>query len=397
VVGVVLDVSERKRLEEQLRQAQRMEAVGRLAGGVAHDFNNLLTAILSFGSFALDALHRQDPAYEDVSEMLNAAKRAEALTAQLLAFSRQKPVSPRVINVNDVVTELERMLRRLLGEDIEVATALASELGTVRIDPNALEQVVVNLAINARDAMPGGGRLTIETAHAELEENVGAPKDVAVPTGSYVMLAVSDTGTGIDEATQARIFEPFFSTKRPGHGTGLGLATCYGIVKQAGGHIWLYSEPGKGTTFKVYLPRISDKPEVARKPKSVETLGGSERVLIVEDDEQVRRLAARALSRLGYRVSTATSGGEAINLCEGLEPIDLLLTDVVMPEMSGMQLIECVAALQPKMVSLFMSGYAASAVAERGVPDPERRLIQKPFTPEGLARAVRRALDERGA
>jgi PAS domain S-box-containing protein len=395
VVGVMLDLSERRALEDQLRQAQKMEAVGRLAGGVAHDFNNLLTAIFSFGQFVLDALREGDPAYADMEEVLKAAKKAESLTAQLLAFSRSKPVSPKTISINLLVEEMDRMLRRVVGEDVDVSTNLSPDLCNVRVDPGSLEQVIVNLAVNARDAMMEGGKLTIETANAQLDDEYGKAHGVQVPAGNYAVLAVSDDGAGMDKETQSRIFEPFFTTKESGRGTGLGLSTCYGIIRQAGGYIWVYSEIGAGTTFKIYLPRdLADVEETRTRPDPA-TLRGSETILVAEDDEQVRRLAVRALSRLGYRVIEAANGGEALLKCE-LSPdeIDLLLTDVVMPEMSGKQLAERLTPLRPGMRVLYMSGYTANAIVHRGVLDPGTHMLQKPFTPEILARKVRDVLDD---
>jgi PAS domain S-box-containing protein len=394
VVGVVLDLTERKRLESQLRQAQKMQAVGRLAGGVAHDFNNLITAILSFGDFVLKELRPQDPTYEDMEEVLKAARRAEGLTGQLLAFSRCKPVSPRAIDVNDTVNDMDRMLRRILGEDIDLLASLAFHPWSVQMDPTALEQVLVNLAINARDAMPQGGKLTIETQNVDLDEGYGPQHGAYISPGAYVVLAVSDNGIGMDAVTQERLFEPFFTTKETGKGTGLGLATCYGIVKQAGGYIWVYSELGHGTTFRIYLPRVAERPE--RTPVSTErgSLRGSETIVLVEDDSQVRRLAVRALARMGYEILEAANGGEAIIQCEGAERVDLLLSDVVMPTIGGKELADRLLPLHPDMKVLFMSGYTADAILHRGVLEPGVRLLQKPFTPELLARAVRNALDE---
>jgi PAS domain S-box-containing protein len=394
VVGVMLDLSERRRLEAQLQQAQKMEAVGRLAGGVAHDFNNLLTVIFSFGNFVLDELRDGEPVHDDMQEVLKAAKRAERLTSQLLAFSRRKPVSPKVLSINTLVGEMDRMLRRLVGEDVDVSTRLSDHLWNVRIDPGSLEQVVVNLAVNARDAMLEGGKLTIETDNADIDEEYSAAHGSKVPEGQYVVLAISDDGVGMDAATQARIFEPFFTTKGSGKGTGLGLSTCYGIVKQAGGYIWVYSEPGRGTTFRIYLPRVVEETERVPILRPPESLSGTETILVAEDDEQVRRLAARALTRFGYRVVEAANGGEALQVCEQFpERIDLLLTDVVMPEMSGKQLVERLQPLRPEMKVLYMSGYTANAIVHRGVLEPDTHLLQKPFAPEMLARKVRELLD----
>jgi two-component system cell cycle sensor histidine kinase/response regulator CckA len=394
VVGVLLDLTERRRLEAQLQQAQKMEAVGRLAGGVAHDFNNLLTVIFSFGNFVLDELLPEDPVYHDMQEVLKAAKRAEALTSQLLAFSRRKPVSPKVLNINTLVSDMDRMLRRVVGEDVDVSTRLSDQLWNVRIDPGSLEQVVVNLAVNARDAMLDGGRLTIETGNTIISDDYGQRHGAEIPAGDYVLLAMSDDGMGMDEATQAKIFEPFFTTKGAGKGTGLGLSTCYGIVKQAGGYIWVYSEIGKGTTFKIYLPRVVEETDRAPIVRQLESLRGTETILVAEDDDQVRKLAARALTRLGYRVLEAANGSAALIAGETPDEIHLLLTDVVMPEMSGKQLVEKLAPTRPTMKVLYMSGYTANAIMHRGVLDPGTHMLQKPFAPDTLARKVRELLDE---
>jgi hypothetical protein len=394
VVGVMLDLSERRTLEEQLRQAQKMEAVGRLAGGVAHDFNNLLTVIFSFGQFVLDALGEDTPAYVDMQEVLKAARNAETLTAQLLAFSRRRPVSPMAIHVNGLVEDMDRMLRRIVSEDVEVALELAPDLCNVRIDPGSLEQVVVNLAVNARDAMPEGGKLTIATANAEVREPPGSPHVGTIPPGEYAVLSVSDTGMGMDQETTRRIFEPFFTTKEAGKGTGLGLSTCYGIVKQAGGHICVRSELGHGATFEIYLPRIADRAEQVVELPEPTSLQGTETILVVEDDEQVRRLAVRALTRLGYCVVAAANGSDGLRQSQALdEPIHLLLTDVVMPAMSGKKLVGALLPLRPDIKVLYMSGYSANAIVHRGVLEPGTHMIQKPFTPELLARKIREVLD----
>ena len=396
VVGVLVDVTERRRLEEQLRQAQKMEAVGRLAGGVAHDFNNLLTVILSFGNFVLEELDAESAASEDIGEVLKAARKAEGLTSQLLAFSRHKPVAPKVMNVNALVADMDRMLRRVVGEDVDVSTTLDQRLWNVRVDPGSLEQVIVNLSVNARDAMPDGGKLTVETANERLTEAYGEARGVEVPPGDYVVIAVSDNGTGMDEATQKRIFEPFFTTKQVGRGTGLGLATCYGIVRQAGGFIWVYSEVGEGTTFKVYLPRVVSPTDAIEETPPPVDLRGSETVLVAEDNEQVRRLAVRALSRLGYDVLHAANGQEALRVAEhAQQPIDLLLTDVVMPEMNGEHLAKQLAETHGALKVVYMSGYTASAMIHRGALDPGTFLLHKPFTPESLGRKIREALDAR--
>jgi len=387
IAGVVLDLSARKHLEAQLRQAQKMEAVGRLAGGIAHDFNNLLTAILSFGSFAREALAAEDPIGLDIDEILKAGQRAQALTSQLLAFSRRKPVAPRVLNVNEVIEGTQRILRRLLGEDVQVIVQPAADLGNVRIDPDALEQVLLNLAVNARDAMPGGGSLTIKTANATVD-----PMNSVAP-GEYVDIAVIDTGTGMDAATQAQIFEPFFTTKEQGRGTGLGLATCYGIVHQAGGLIQVNSALGEGTTFHVLLPRIEEQAERRSQLRDPENILGNEVILIAEDDEQVRKIAARSLSLLGYTVIEAADGEEALEQYQRRDVgIDLLLTDIVMPRLGGKALAERLRATRPTLPILFMTGHTTLGTV---FDDPESEVLEKPFTPRALAQKVRRLLDAR--
>ena len=388
------DISERKLLEAQLRQAQKMEAVGRLAGGIAHDFNNLLTAIIGYTDLALADLREGDPMRQDMEEILRAAHRAAGLTRQLLAFSRQQVLAPRVLDLNDVVQSVDKMLRRLVGEDIELQSVLAPGLGRVKADPGQLEQVIVNLAVNARDAMPTGGKLTIETANVEMGETRG--RDLAtVPAGRYVMLAITDSGTGMDEETKARIFEPFFTTKQQGKGTGLGLATVYGIVKQSGGFIWVYSEPGHGTTFKIYLPRVEGAADALAPPVGTAAVPrGTETVLIVEDEAAVRALAKTALARKGYRVLEAANGGEALLLCESeRSPIHLLVTDVVMPGLGGADLARRLAPLRPDMKVLFISGYADQAAARHGTIEPGAAYLEKPFSLDALARKVREVLD----
>ena len=388
------DISERKLLEAQLRQAQKMEAVGRLAGGIAHDFNNLLTAIIGYTDLALADLREGDPMRQDMEEILRAAHRAAGLTRQLLAFSRQQVLAPRVLDLNEVVQTVDKMLGRLVGEDIELQSVLAPGLGHVKADPGQLEQVIVNLAVNARDAMPTGGKLTIETADVEMTETQG--RDLTtVPAGRYVMLAITDSGTGMDEETKARIFEPFFTTKQQGKGTGLGLATVYGIVKQSGGFIWVYSEPGHGTTFKTYLPRVEGAADTVASPVGRAAVPrGTETVLIVEDEAAVRALAKTALARKGYRVLEAANGGEALLLCESeRSPIHLLVTDVVMPGLGGADLARRLAPLRPDMKVLFISGYADQAAARHGTIEPGAAYLEKPFSLDALARKVREVLD----
>jgi hypothetical protein len=394
VAGSMIDLTERKLLEAQFRQAQKMEAVGRLAGGVAHDFNNLLTAIFAFGKFVRDTLPPDSRAHKDMGELLRVAKRAENLTGQLLAFSRRQTIAPRVLNLNGIVQDVDRMIRRLLGDDIDFSTNLAPDLWNTRVDRGAFEQVMVNLAVNARDAMPDGGRLTIETQNVELQESYSKQHGAEVAPGSYVLMALSDNGVGMDEETQQHIFEPFYTSKEPGKGTGLGLSTCYGIVKQAGGYIWVYSELGEGTTFKVYLPRVLEHEESPWEAPPPESLRGTERILIAEDNEHVRIIASRSLAELGYVVVQTTNPDEAIAAAgSAAEPFDLLLTDVVMPGMNGKQLAERLQAAQPGLRVLFMTGYTANAVVHRGVLEPGTHLVQKPFTPESLAEKVRQVLD----
>ncbi|MCM2270812.1 MAG: response regulator, partial [Thermoanaerobaculia bacterium] len=385
--------SERARLEAQFRQAQKMEAVGRLAGGVAHDFNNLLSVILGYAEVAMARDGLDDATRADVAEIRRAGESAAALTRQLLAFSRQQVLSPVVLDLNAVVAPLEPMLARLLGEDVVVRLRLAPALGRVEADAHQIEQVVMNLAVNSRDAMPDGGHLTIETADVELDAAY-AEQHVGVEPGHYVMLAISDDGHGMDAATRERLFEPFFTTKEAGKGTGLGLATVYGIVKQSGGHIWIYSESGQGTTFRIYLPRTDGAaPAVVARPPAAPR-GGDETVLVVEDQEALRQLLGRLLSAAGYRVLTASNGAEALALSAAhAGAVDLVLTDVVMPEMGGLELMARLRERHPELRVLFMSGYTEETVARHGVLDPARNFLGKPFTAAELARRVRTLLD----
>ena len=396
VVGLFIDLSARRLLEAQLRQSQKMEAVGQLAGGVAHDFNNLLSAILSFTTFAAEDLGPGHPATADLAEVLRAGERARTLTLQLLAFSRKTPVSPRLLSLNDIVRSAERILRRVVNENIDVVVSLDPGLGNARVDGAAFEQVLMNLTVNARDAMPTGGTLAIDTQNAVFDEPQAAAEDDVIPPGRYVVLALSDSGVGMDLATQARIFEPFFTTKDTTRGTGLGLSTCYGIVKQAGGFIGLHSEVGHGTTFRIYLPREPGPADVVELEQDPGDLRGDEEILIVEDDQQVRAAAVRALSHLGYRVVETGDGAEALACFEGSGPhVDLLLTDVIMPTLSGRELVSRVKARAPAIRVLYISGYAPAAFIHRGLFDESTPMLQKPFTPRSLARKVRQVLGPR--
>jgi signal transduction histidine kinase len=389
------DTTERRRLEEQLRQVQKMDAVGRLAGGVAHDFNNLLTVITSYSELALLGMGDDDPHRGDVVAIRDAAFRAASLTRQLLTFSRRQVVRPAALDLNAVVDGIAPMLRRLIGAEVEIVRKAARPLGRVSADRGQVEQVLINLAVNARDAMPGGGTLTLTTADVELDEQYAALHPPA-SAGAHVMLAVSDTGHGMDETVRARVFEPFFTTKEVGQGTGLGLSTVYGIVRQSGGHIAIYSEPGHGTTVKVYLPRVTAAEAApAELPAAAPALvGGAETVLLVEDDEAVRELARGVLARSGYAVVEARDGRDAVRVAgEALGRVDLLVTDVVMPGLGGRALFAELAARRPGLRVLYMSGYTDDDVLRRGLLDPGMAFLEKPFTATGLARAVRAVLD----
>jgi PAS domain S-box-containing protein len=392
--GCIFDDTRRKELEDQLRQSQKLEAIGQLAGGVAHDFNNLLTAITGHSQMCLRNLQADNPLYRRIEQIKKAGDRAAALTRQLLAFSRKQILQPEILDLNSIVVEMNKMLQRLIGEDIDLMMGLAGDLGKVKADPNQLEQVLMNLSVNARDAMPKGGKLTIETSNTYLSEEF-AGRHIAVPPGDYVMLAVSDTGCGMDTQTQARIFEPFFTTKEVGKGTGLGLATVYGIVNQSGGTIWVYSEPGVGTTFKIYLPRIAGLVAATSvSTNDLELLTGTETVLLVEDEEVVREMASEILQESGYHVLEARHGKEAIDLSKQyVGEIHLMLTDVVMPQMSGRELAEQLAIFRGEMKVLFMSGYTDDAIIHHGVLDEGTAFIGKPFSPDALARKVREILD----
>ena len=394
VEGFLVDVTERKDLESSLLQAQKLDAVGALAGGIAHDFNNLMSAVIGFGELALGRMNAEDSVRAQVEQMVRAGERASAMTNQLLAFSRKQMLQPRVLDLNEVVSESEKLLGRLIEEDIELACVLAADLDAVEADRVQLEQVIVNLVVNARDAMPRGGKLTIETANIELDGNYAA-SHFDVEPGRYVMLAVTDTGLGMDTETQARIFEPFFTTKSQGEGTGLGLATVFGIVKQSGGDVSVYSEPGRGTTFKLYLPRADRRSDRRERTDPGSTwLEGCETILVAEDEELVRELVCEVLEACGYVVLAASSPTQALEVAAGRAgPIDLLLTDVVMPELSGGELAERLTALRPELRVLYSSGYPDDAVVRHGVLEADVAFLAKPFTPETLTRKVREVLD----
>jgi hypothetical protein len=399
VIGVSRDITalkraeaEKTKIEDQLRQAQKLESVGRLAAGVAHDFNNLLTVINGFSRLLLRGMEAGDPLREGLEEIHKAGERAAGLTQQLLAFSRKQMLQPRVLDLNRVVDEMRPMLERLMGEDVEVCVKLHAEATTIRADPHQLGQVLMNLAVNSRDAMPNGGRISIETGlvqwgESEIQSRPGAH------AGPYVMLAVSDTGVGMNEETRGHIFEPFFTTKGVGKGTGLGLSTIHGIVEQSGGYIEAVSEVGRGTTFKIYMPKVVDAQADSGEPEAVAAIGGQETVLVVEDQAVVRRYAAAALRTFGYQVIEAENADEALLVCEReSERIDLVLTDVVMPGLSGRELADRLKQRRPGIKVMFMSGYTDDAIVHRGALEEEAQFIQKPFGPDQLAIKVREML-----
>ncbi|HEY3134349.1 MAG TPA: PAS domain S-box protein [Gemmatimonadaceae bacterium] len=395
-VRVSIDLTERRNLEEQFRQSQKMDAVGRLAGGIAHDFNNLLTVIRLNTEIIMEGFDPTDPRSEDVKQIRSAAERASSLTRQLLAFSRKQILQPRVLDMNSVVSSVEPMLRRLIGEDIAIASTCSAR-GYVVADPGQIEQILVNLVVNARDAMPQGGTINIETQNVELDETYTSEHAPVIP-GRYVMLAVGDTGIGMSRDTREHAFDPFFTTKEAGKGTGLGLATVYGIVKQSGGYVWIYSEPGHGTTLKLYFPEVSSAAafktgEYKIAPK--EHARGSETILLVEDEEAVRGLTSRILEKQGYRVIAAQHGREAMDIAtREAGHIDLVLTDIVMPGMNGRGLVERLAGIRPRIKSLYMSGYTDDDIVRRGFIEPSKSFLQKPFTSEALLQTVRKVLDE---
>jgi PAS domain S-box-containing protein len=400
IIGTTQDITEAdraeaalRRSEEQLRQSQKMEAVGRLAGGVAHDFNNLLTVISCYSSMSLKQMDKGHALRKYSEEIQAAAERAASLTGQLLAFSRKQVLQPRIVDLNESVAGMEKILRRLIGEDVELCTMFDPELGHVKADPGQFEQVILNLAVNARDAMPRGGKLTIQTANVSLDQKTRF-RNRDLDVGDYVMVAVTDTGVGMTEEVKSHLFEPFFTTKGVGRGTGLGLATCYGIICQSDGDIRVYSELNCGTTFKIYLPRVDAPTTTADASADPDTLPeGTESILIVEDEAAVRRLAASVLRGAGYQVQEARDAVEALSIIDAKQPFDLVVTDVIMPKMSGKELYDKIRVIAPRIKVLFMSGYTDDALAHHGVLGPELSFLEKPFSPAGLARKVREIID----
>ena len=387
---------ERKSLEEQFRQSQKMEAIGRLAGGVAHDFNNLLTVISVQSQLALRGLREGDPLHDKLNDIEHAAERAGNLTRQLLAFSRRQVFEMKVINLNFILKDMEKMLKRVIGEDIELKTELADDLGMVKVDPGQIEQVIVNLAVNAKDAMPNGGKLILETVNVELDEEYRRFHAGVIP-GAYIMFSITDTGVGMSKEVKEQIFDPFFTTKEKGKGTGLGLSTVYGIVKQSGGDINFYSEVNKGTSFKIYLPRVFEAQEELKKETTEEIPQGNETILVAEDDPMVRKLAVNILKKQGYRVLEATEGGEALVMCEREKGrIDLILTDIVMPHIGGLELVERLKQrVRAAFKVLYMSGYTDEIIIQNGLLDKTINFLHKPFTIEKLSRKVREVLDKK--
>jgi len=396
-LGIFSDITEEKKLEAQLQQAQKMEAIGTLAGGVAHDFNNILTTIIGNAQLMLITVDENESIRTEIEEIKTAGERAAALTSQLLAFSRKQIVQPKILDLNRLLAGINKMLARLIGENIEILMITEPALWQVEIDPNQMEQAIINLAVNAKDAMPNGGKLTIETANVRLaKEYFAACGIIEAQPGAYVMVAVSDTGIGMDEEIRKHIFEPFYSTKEKGKGTGLGLSTVYGIVKQNRGFVWVYSEPGHGSTFKIYLPRVNEDIETEKEEQTpMDNLVGTETVLIVEDDAPLRDFAKKALQQYGYRVLAAKSGEAALRMSKEYEgPIDLVVTDVVMPTMNGKETIERLQPHRPQMKVIYMSGYTDNAIVHFGVLAPGLNFLEKPFSPEDLARKVREVLDK---
>jgi two-component system cell cycle sensor histidine kinase/response regulator CckA len=397
VSSTIVDISERKKIEQQLRLAQRMEAIGQLAGGIAHDFNNLLAVIIGSADILVDEITQSDSLSKKVEMIRSAGSSAADLVRQLLAFSRQQMVQPLVLDTKKIVDGTQAMLRRLIGENIQLSVVVEDGVGFITADPGQIEQVLLNLAVNARDAMPKGGRLTIRARNVELDDTDKKKHDPLVP-GRYVLLAVEDSGCGMDQKTQARIFDPFFTTKELGKGTGLGLATVYGIVKQSRGYIWVYSEVGQGTIFKIYLPR-TDQVIYPQRPKEEEAtaLQGSETILLAEDSESLREMAREYLESIGYTVLEANSGTQALQRAKDFNGrIDLLLTDIIMPEMGGPELADQIVSLRPEVKVIFTSGYTGDALAGHGPLDPAATFIQKPYRPKALARKIREVLRENG-
>ncbi len=400
IIGVFTDITGHKRLQDQLHQAQKMESVGRLAGGVAHDFNNLLTVIIGYCEMLLDDTKDNPTANSMVKGINRAAERATSLTQQLLAFSRKQIIQPKRININELIVNLEKMLRRLISEHIALIIRLEAEPGIIKVDPAQLEQVLMNLAVNARDAMPGGGKLTIETSNIYLDDTYCRLHSEVTP-GDYVMLSITDTGCGMDEKTEENIFEPFFTTKEPGKGTGLGLSTVYGIVKQSGGHIGFYSQINKGTTFNIYFPMTADQEPAEYKTKEQEslepkTVEGSESLLVVEDQDNLREMMVESLKSYGYSVHAAQDGTEALEICrQQNQSFDLLITDVVMPEMNGKELAEKIARQFPGIKTLYISGYAEDTIGDHNIFLAGLFFLPKPFSPTALAQKVRHILDNK--
>ena len=394
LIGVATDITERKRLETQLQQSQKLEAIGKLAGGIAHDFNNLLTVIQGYSDLLLAKISVNDPINNQIRQIYDAANRAESLTGQLLAFSRKQLMKPRVIDLNSLIHEMEDMLKRLIGADIKFVINMNSELGKIKADPGQIEQVIMNFAVNARDAMNNGGTLTIETVNTKIDQRFKDDYPEAI-VGNYIELKISDTGFGMDKETQAHIFEPFFTTKEKGEGTGLGLATVYGIIKQSGGYIYVHSELTKGTTFNLYFPRVDEPLDKEEKSKIADTsLYGDETILVVEDQDEVRQLILDALKLYGYNVLEAPHGGSALLTCEKHQgEIDLIISDIVMPQMNGQELVERLIPLQPQMKVLFISGYSENVFSDRNTLDPGTLYVQKPFTPIELLGKMRFVLD----
>jgi two-component system cell cycle sensor histidine kinase/response regulator CckA len=392
-LGVLRDITERKKLEQEFLQAQKMEAVGRLAGGVAHDFNNLLSVIIGYSQLMIMRLNKNDSMYKLLKEIEHAGLRAETLTRQLLAFSRKQVLQPKVLDIKDLIKNMEKMLKRLIEEDIELT--IQNENGCIKADPGQIEQVIMNLVVNARDAMPKGGKLTIESKNIDFKETF-TREDVEIKPGQYLVIGISDTGTGMDKEILSHIFEPFFTTKKEGKGTGLGLSTVYGIIKQSGGYIDVYSKPGLGTTFKIYFPRVEGTAEKIEKFKPTgESLKGNETILVAEDEDVVRNLAGQILRMYGYNVLEAPHGGSALLKCEQNKTIHLILTDVIMPEMNGKELVERLLPYHPGMKVLYMSGYTDDEVIQHGVLEEKVPFIQKPFTPMALLKKVRKVLDNK--